>query len=878
MSGIGPELVGFAVDVALKVTVVLTLASIADLALRRSSAALRHLVWAVAVAGVLAIPVASAVLPSLPTPLWPDLGSAVTQTWAGTDAEPRVDAPDAGASPSRVADDPAGEAIAPLEDSGPAGAVTTGSAGPVEAISPVVEGAVTPPAVPESTGSIGWTSGLALAWAVGLLLVLLALARERVGLRTRARRDGPFGPGRVRERARVMADRMGLSRIPRLIRLGDGAMPATWGVLRHTVALPAGADNWDDERLESVLAHEMAHVRRRDCAVQTAAVLACALYWFHPLAWVAAARLRRERELAADDEVLALGTRPTTYASELLALARAAGRIPVMTATAMGAKDGLARRIRSVVSGETRRRAVTGALVAGAAVVGALLLLPLASLSPARAVVGDLETVADGLRIGAGAVAEKAGHEAQAAAERMGSESESWSSEVSTIGPVSGPEECWNPAIAHHEEVHAHGERYEAKWESDGCESEIRVDGEIGFTADFTGVRTVSGGGVLRVKEKTDEYRRAVEYVSGPGGTARRTFRRDGDVAEPTAAEEAWIRERLVTVLRRTGIAAGRRTAWILARSGPDGVLAEIERIASDRVAGLYVDALLARAGLDDGELRRLLAVAGKQIGSDGQLSETLIRIVRRYPDGVAGPAREAFREAAATVGSDGSMGRLVGTMVALPEAEADMVELALEVAASGIGSDGEMARFLRRTVERHGALVTGAVREDFGEAAATVGSDGSLGGVVREMVAAGPHLVGPALDLAAAGIGSDGEMARFLRAAVERHPALIAGANRDAFLSAARTVGSDGSLGSVVRLMAESPGASPELIGVALAASASIGSDGEMAGFLAAVARRHPALVRPGGPLDGPFERALASVGSDGEEDRVRRALARGG
>jgi hypothetical protein len=88
------------------------------------------------------------------------------------------------------------------------------------------------------------------------------------------------------------------------------------------VLLPAAAFEWDAERRRSVLLHELAHVRRGDLRVQALAQAACAVYWFNPLAWIAASHLRSEREQACDDEVLRSGARPSTYAQHLLDIAK----------------------------------------------------------------------------------------------------------------------------------------------------------------------------------------------------------------------------------------------------------------------------------------------------------------------------------------------------------------------------------------------------------------------------------------------------------------------------------------------------------------------------------------------------------------------------
>src|SRR6185436_3626015 len=85
-------------------------------------------------------------------------------------------------------------------------------------------------------------------------------------------------------------------------------LPMTVRALRPIVLMPAQEGRrWSAAWRAAALEHEVAHLRRRDPLLEAAAELVCCLYWFHPLVWLAVRQLRTERELAADDDVLAGG-------------------------------------------------------------------------------------------------------------------------------------------------------------------------------------------------------------------------------------------------------------------------------------------------------------------------------------------------------------------------------------------------------------------------------------------------------------------------------------------------------------------------------------------------------------------------------------------
>jgi TonB family protein len=106
------------------------------------------------------------------------------------------------------------------------------------------------------------------------------------------------------------------------LRSADVSSPVACGLLYPAILLPKEAASWDAFRRRVVLMHELAHLQRGDVWANLLAVAARALFWFHPLAWVLSARLRREQELACDDAVLDAGVPAASYADVLLESAR----------------------------------------------------------------------------------------------------------------------------------------------------------------------------------------------------------------------------------------------------------------------------------------------------------------------------------------------------------------------------------------------------------------------------------------------------------------------------------------------------------------------------------------------------------------------------
>jgi hypothetical protein len=202
---------------------------------------------------------------------------------------------------------------------------------------------------------------------LSLLVFLIGFARL-TWIASRASRlvEGPW----VRA-ARDISRAYGLRQVPVLLHSHHPSALGTWGVAPPKVLLPADAMSWSSDRIRIVLAHELAHVRRRDWLVQTATELFRAVYWFNPLVWLAARRLRLESEQACDDAVLTLGVEGETYASELVDLARAAAssRQLFMPAATIARPSSLERRVRAMLNATLNRDPITRSASIAAAIV-----------------------------------------------------------------------------------------------------------------------------------------------------------------------------------------------------------------------------------------------------------------------------------------------------------------------------------------------------------------------------------------------------------------------------------------------------------------------------------------------------------------------------
>ena len=342
-----------AVELGVRVSLVF-LAGVAITAmLTRQAASLRHLVWSASLSGSLAL--------------------AVLVPWA-----PRMKVPVPGWSLVRHG---------PTPDELPA---ASKSALPVAGRA--AEPTITERTREASTRILEATSARRtplwlLLWMAGGAVVVAWGVAGRIGLARIARRAFPVREGSWRTMVDATAAVMHVERPIRIFVSDRVGAPVTWGVRRPIVVLPATSDAWPDAVRRSVVAHEVAHIARNDYLHQLAALAACAVYWFHPLTWALARRMRLAAERASDDLVLAHGTTGEDYATHLIGVARGSRALRLAGAVAIGMArpSTLEGRIVAVLDSNTRRGEPSPRTRRMAAVAALPALLALGALRPVPA-------------------------------------------------------------------------------------------------------------------------------------------------------------------------------------------------------------------------------------------------------------------------------------------------------------------------------------------------------------------------------------------------------------------------------------------------------------------------------------------------------------
>jgi len=810
-------------DAFVKATVLLLLAAGGTLLLRRSSAALRHLVWALSCAGVLALPVASALLPNWRVAAWPNLDVPVAfdaeQIAGGAVPEPSAQNTVARPAPVAPVMRETGSTRTSAIDQGPA----------------------------RFQLSSDWTALVFPVWLSGVAVVLILLA---VGIVRIAWLDRVTRPMRDDAWLLLMEDlsrELGLHRHIRLLQARGPAMPMTWGIRRPAILLPAEADQWPAERRRDVLLHELAHVKRQDFLIQLIARVACAVYWFHPLVWLAATRLREERERACDDHVLRAGATPSAYATHLLEIARGLRAAPAtsLASVAMARPAQLATRLIDVLDGRRCRDTLSPRSALPAWIAAIAVVVPLAAVAPRVAEPASRSSTIDTIPLLPSP--RVTGRRAARPSAAVGRD---------TLKGCSGQTKHTSSSTT------TENENLIIFVNTGGCSIRLAATGEFKFNEDYTDIGSVASGAQVVVEVDYGAHDRRLTIRPGN----ERIYKVDGDVRPFDADAKRWLTETITHLLRRTGYQAEERARWILDKRGIQGLVDEFGELQGDYTRRIYYQAAIESGKLDAAGYERLVTLAGQTISSDYELAELLIAVSKTQP--LTERMQAGFVTAAQSISSDYERHRVLKAALSRPGLT-PAIQASMLDAAGDISSDYELATLL---IELNTARrIDDAVWPAYFKAANSLQSDYEHRRVLDAVVSregTSPRILADVLRSAKA-ISSDYELAELLTEVGGAY--VLDDVLRPAFFEAASTLNSDyehgRALGSVLR------GEVTRAVALGVLESAkSISSDHELSELLIAVIRRS----RMDDAIRAAVRANAETISSQYDRGRVYEALSR--
>lgn len=335
----------FALEITLRPLAAAAAVALVLWLLRVRSAAVVHSAWSAVLFAMLLMPMLLLIVPALPIPVPAGVGGSLgaathepsagvvrsaTQTPAGSDSEPASGASAPGAAAGQL------------------------------------------PSADLSVRTFGfWLPPLLLGTYVAGVLVCLARLfcgwRLAGAMIRRAKRAGPIPlPVHV---ARPVYES------------SEVTVPMTIGAIRPVIVLPPTWTTWPPDTLAALLAHEAAHVRRRDASINFAAHLNRAIFWFHPLAWWLGRKLAVTAEHVCDEAAAGAIAAPDRYAAILVDMAevvrRSGGRLSPQAVSVNGAGL-LERRIDRLLRGDAFSSASRGRKIAAAIGCTAALALAIA--------------------------------------------------------------------------------------------------------------------------------------------------------------------------------------------------------------------------------------------------------------------------------------------------------------------------------------------------------------------------------------------------------------------------------------------------------------------------------------------------------------------
>lgn len=194
-----------------------------------------------------------------------------------------------------------------------------------------------------------------LIWAICFILKSIQLTGGILYIHKIRKRSIIAVPAHWQQKVKDFCKKISISRPVTLLQSELVNVPVAIGWLKPVILIPAGMlCQLSPEQVESILLHELAHIRRQDFLVNIMQGIVEAVFFFNPaLLWLSAL-IREEREACCDDMVLTHISRKGDYLEALLAMGSSTGKINLAMSLASGSNQ-LKNRLKRMICLENQK-------------------------------------------------------------------------------------------------------------------------------------------------------------------------------------------------------------------------------------------------------------------------------------------------------------------------------------------------------------------------------------------------------------------------------------------------------------------------------------------------------------------------------------------
>jgi beta-lactamase regulating signal transducer with metallopeptidase domain len=291
LTSISPYIPYILISTFVKCTALLIIAALIQLCLKKLSSNMKHLLWLALLFSVVLMPLCSFVIPQ-------DFFTFQIQSGSSSGAMHILDV------------------VLPRY---------TELGAPIQSASDIVSAA----ALMQSSGPmLRWEVFCVMFWLTGIVCSLARVLVGKFGIVKILNDARVFESSGVIRTLEIVSKELSVRRNVQVLASSSCRVPFTYGTFKPVILLPAGATAWPEERLRSVLIHELAHVKRIDSLTQLFARIVCSFFWFIPMVWIAYRHLQTEQEKSCDEYAVGEGIKAARYARHLLNVVRfARGRV-----------------------------------------------------------------------------------------------------------------------------------------------------------------------------------------------------------------------------------------------------------------------------------------------------------------------------------------------------------------------------------------------------------------------------------------------------------------------------------------------------------------------------------------------------------------------